>query len=383
MTFFYLLFFYSRSSRCYHLRGLAVGKFPTFSQSLFLYEHFSVDDMMELVYKETEIVLLRKTVISLALAFVGFMLLYFTIVSADKVFRTGWQLPRTLAQKQVQYRLVLITQELNTPFWDKVGKGAKEAAKKVGASIEVWGSYGKNQEDFLNKIENAIDSKVDGIIVQGLDTNEFKNLTKVKAAFYGIPIITVANDVPMADSLRRTYVGSDQFLAGQMIAKQLVSDMGKSGTIILMGDSLEAYFQQQRLNGIHDILKAYPDIRTEYAETSETKEQVIATTQDLMNRFPEVNAFVAINANITGAMVQEIGRRSQVEPYDIYSFDDSTDTISLLRQRKLDGMIVQSPEDMGRMSVNRMIEWLRGETVPLNPDGYFTDIHMLKAADIR
>ena len=81
--------------------------------------------------------------------------------------------------------------------------------------MEVWGSYGKNQEDFLKKVEIAIHSKVDGIIVQGLDTEKFKNLTKVKAAFYGIPIITVANDVPMAESLRRTYVGSDQYLAGR------------------------------------------------------------------------------------------------------------------------------------------------------------------------
>jgi ribose transport system substrate-binding protein len=288
-------------------------------------------------------------------------------------------MPRTSAQTQAQYRLVLITQELETPFWDKVGSGALKEARQDGSSLEVWGSYGKNQEDFLKKIEIAIDSKVDGIIVQGLDTEEFKSLTKIKAAFYGIPIITVANDVPMAESLRRTYVGSDQFRAGQMIANQLLSDMGHAGTVILLGDSRQEYYQQQRLNGIHDVLKNYPIVRTEYAETPDTREQVIATTQDLMNRFPNVDAFVAVNANNAGAMIQEIGRRSQVEPYDIYSFDDSPETLALLKQGKLDGMIEQSPETMGRISVSLMIKWLSGETVPLNSDGYLTDIRMLKA----
>jgi ribose transport system substrate-binding protein len=321
---------------------------------------------------------LRKMII-LVLGFVFAILFYFTFVSADKVFRSNWQMPRTSAQAQAKYRLVLITQELETPFWDKVGSGALKEALKDGSSLEVWGSYGKNQEDFLKKIEIAIDSKVDGIIVQGLDTEEFKSLTKIKAAFYGIPIITVANDVPMAESLRRTYVGSDQFRAGQMIANQLLSDMGHAGTVILLGDSRQEYYQQQRLNGIHDVLKNYPNVRTEYAETPDTREQVIATTQDLMNRFPNVDAFVAVNANNAGAMIQEIGRRSQVEPYDIYSFDDSPETLALLKQGKLDGMIEQSPETMGRISVSLMIKWLSGETVPLNSDGYLTDIRMLKA----
>jgi ribose transport system substrate-binding protein len=321
---------------------------------------------------------LRKMII-LVLGFVFAILFYFTFVSADKVFRSNWQMPRTSAQAQAKYRLVLITQELETPFWDKVGSGAIEQARKDGSSLEVWGSYGKNQEDFLKKIEIAIDSKVDGIIVQGLDTEEFKSLTKIKAAFYGIPIITVANDVPMSESLRRTYVGSDQFRAGQMIANQLLSDMGHAGTVILLGDSRQEYYQQQRLNGIHDVLKNYPNVRTEYAETPDSREQVIATTQDLMNRFPNVDAFVAVNANNAGAMIQEIGRRSQVEPYDIYSFDDSPETLALLKQGKLDGMIEQSPETMGRISVSLMIKWLSGETVPLNSDGYLTDIRMLKA----
>lgn len=323
---------------------------------------------------------MRKTV-ALVLGFVCVVLFYFTFVTAFKVFRPDWQLPRATVQKQAKYRLVLITQELETPFWDKVGRGALNEAQKDGASIEVWGSYGKNQEEFLKKIEIAIDSKVDGIIVQGLDTDEFKNLTKVKAAFYGIPVITVANDVPMTESLRKTYVGSDQYMAGQMIAKQLLSDMGPKGKVILMGDSRREYYQERRLDGIHDVLKDYPGIQTEYAETPDAREQVIAATRDLMNRLPDVAAFIAVNANIAGAMIQEIGRRSQVEPYEIYSFDDSPDTLPLLTQGKLDGMIEQSPETMGRISVNMMVKWLSGETIPLDPDGYLTSIRMLKAGD--
>jgi ribose transport system substrate-binding protein len=304
-------------------------------------------------------------------------------VSAEKAFHSNFQLPQTSAPNEEKYRLVLITQELETPFWDKVSDGAIKQAQKEGVSLEVWGSYGNNQEDFLKKIEIAIHSKVDGIIVQGLDTEEFKSLTKVKAASYGIPIITVANDVPMAESVRKTYVGSDQNLAGKMIAKQLLSDMGTKGNVIILGDSKQEYYQEQRLQGIRDILKVYPNVQTVYTETSDTKEQVIATTQDLLNQLPKVDAFIAVNATNAGAMIQEIGRRSQVEPYYIYSFDDGPESLSLLMQGKLDGMIEQSPKEMGELSVNLIMKWLRDETVPLDMDGYLTDIRIVKAKDMK
>lgn len=323
---------------------------------------------------------MRKTGIVL-LSFVCLVISYFTVVSAEKVFQTDVKLPKKLEGNEEQHRLVLITQELETPFWDLVAIGAREQAKKENVSIEVWGSYGKNQEEFLKKIDIAIQSKVDGIIVQGLDTSEFINLTKVKAAFYGIPIITIANDVPIEKSLRRTYVGSDQYLAGKMIAGQLVSDMGEEGKVILLGDTNQEYYQKQRLNGIQEVLKRYPKIEPIYAETEDTREQVIVITRDLLNKTPDAEAFIAINANNTGAMIQEISKRSQIEPYFIYSFDDGPESLSLLRQRKLDGMIEQSPEMMGEISVNLTMKWLRGETVPLDMNGYLTDIRILKATN--
>ena len=290
-------------------------------------------------------------------------------------------MPKNATLNDEQYRLVLVTQELETPFWNKVSEGAIEQAKKDGASLEVWGSYGNNQEDFLKKIEIAIHSKVDGIIVQGLDTKEFKDLTKFKAAFYGIPIITVANDVPVDESLRKTYVGSDQTSAGKMIANQLIAEMGSKGKVIILGDSEKEYYQEQRLQGIMDILRAHPDVQIVYGETTDTKEQITATTQDLMNQAPDVDAFIAVNAMHAGTMIQEISKRSQVEPYYIYSFDDGPESMSLLNAGKLDGMIEQSPEKMGILSVHLIMKWLKDETGPLDMEGYLTDIHIGKATE--
>lgn len=286
-----------------------------------------------------------------------------------------------ITEKKVQPRLVLITQDTETPFWDLVGKGAKEQAGKEDATLQIWGSYGNNHDDFLEKLELAIHSKVDGIIIQGLDSEEFTYLTKVKASFYGIPIITVANDVPMTESLRRTYVGSDQYKAGGMIARQLLNDMGTSGSVILTYNKNQEYYQRQRLEGVEDVLVNYPNIKTIYAETSGEREEIMAATQDVLNKTPEADGIIAVNPSIVGALIQELGRRSQVDPYFIYSFDDGPESLSLLKEGKIDGLIEQSPEQMGKKSVQLIMEWLRDETVPLDLDGYFTEISILKAVE--
>ncbi|MDZ5473638.1 sugar ABC transporter substrate-binding protein [Bacillus sp. 31A1R] len=314
--------------------------------------------------------------IVLGIVFVS--LCYLIFVTANIVFSNDLELPKAKKVTDTGYRLVFITRDMDTTFWNKVSKGAAEQAEKEGASLEIWGSYSNNPEEFLKKLELAIHSKMDGIIIQGFDTNEFKELTKVKAAFYGIPIVTVANDVPMKESLRRTYVGSNQFQAGNLIASQLLHDMGVKGNVVLVYDSQQEYYQQERLNGIKHALSKYPGIKMLHAKTSESRDQVIATMRGVLNEMPDVDAFIALNANMIGPMVQEISKRSQVDPYFIYTFDDGPDSLPLLAEGKIDGVLKQDPEKMGEISVQQLIKWLNGETVPLDINGYFTNIQILK-----
>lgn len=321
--------------------------------------------------------------ISLALGSICAVFLFFTMISSIRFVQSAWQPPQTQTQPNDRYRLVLITQDLGTPFWSEVGEGAQAEARRIDANLEVWGTYGEDREDFLKQLEIAIDSKVDGIIVQGMDENQFDNLTKVKAAVSGIPIITVANDVPMSQSMRKTYVGSDALTAGRMIAQRLLDDMGEKGHVVLMADDREEYDQRRRLEGVRGVLDNYPDIHIEYVTTSEEEVNIAAATQNAMNRSPDVNAFISVDANLTASMIQEIGRRSQVAPYHIYSFDDNPNILPLLRQGKLDAIIEQSPGEMGETAVRVMGQWLDGETVPLDVEGYLTSIRMLTTEDVR
>lgn len=307
------------------------------------------------------------------------VILYFTVFYTVKVLDTGLAGPGIPDASDDGYRFVLITRELDTPFWNQVKNGALASAERNGVSLEVWGSYNRNEDEFMKNLDIATASKVDGIIVQGLDTPEFKQLTMYRATESGIPVITVANDVPMNESLRKTYVGSNHYESGQMIARQLLSDMGFSGKAVLMAADRQEEFQRSRLNGIIDALRDYPNIQIEIVATGTTREQIVQATNQYMNQQPDIEAIITTTGSNVSAVIQELGKRSKVEPYYIYSFDDNPEAVTLLQQGKIDALIAQSPEAMGRESVDLMVRWLQGEMLPLRSEGYYTDIRVLKA----
>lgn len=306
---------------------------------------------------------------------------FFTILSVNKVLNSEWELPSAVSSEQERKRIVLITQELDTPFWKLVGEGAASQAEREDVGFEIWGSYGKNQEDFLKQVEIALHSKVDGVIVQGNDTDEFQQLARIKAASYGIPIITVANDVPVEKSLRKTYVGSDHYAAGELLMEQLLDDMGDSGEIILLGDGNLEYSEQLRLNGMEDQLEQYPGIQSIYIESGSSDEEAADAAQNALNQHPNVDAFILLDIRQAHVVMEEISSRTELEPFYLYSFDDGSDASALLTEGKLDAIIEQSPEEMGEKSVEMMMKWLRNEVVPLDSKGYVTDIRIVEGKD--
>lgn len=324
-----------------------------------------------------------RRIIIILLAAATAVTLYFTLAALKELFSSDVNVPALAGEGIGQYRLVLISQELDSPFWEEVEKGAFTAAERNQVSLESWGTFGLNEVDFLHNIEIAIASKVDGIIVQGLDDEAFKSLTTTRAAGNGIPIITVANDVPVNESLRRTYVGSNHYEMGQLIAKQLIADMGETGKVVLVAGDQQEHFQRERVNGILDGIRAYPSIESEIVEIGKSNEEVADATNQILNREPNTKAFISVSANSASVIVREIRKRYKIEDFYLYAFDESPETIKLLKEGAIDALITQDPERMGQWSVDLIVRWLEGKNLPLDFEGYFTDIQVLTSEDLR
>jgi ribose transport system substrate-binding protein len=325
---------------------------------------------------------LRKLLIYLLLLSCAVSLI-FTVIYFVKVFHSEVAVPGSVDVQDIPYRIVVISQEMDSPFWNQVERGALTAGEQLQVGVEFWGTYRSNMEDFMKHIEIAIASKVDGIIVQGLNTEEFSTITKLKAAQYGIPVITIANDVSMNESLRKTYVGSNHLLGGQMIAAQLVHDMQGAGKVVVMASDREEESQRLRLEGIIETFENTPNIEYKIVTSGDSSEQITSATKQLLNEQPDTDAFVGVTLDSASVIVQEVEKRSRLANFFIYSFDDNLETLDYMRKGYIRATIKQSPIDIGTKSVELMVKWLRGEVLPLDSVGYYTDISVLRAEDLR
>src|SRR5215216_4984273 len=118
------------------------------------------------------------------------------------------------------YTFAMITHE--TPgdtFWDRIRAGAEQAAKDTGSTLKYSADPEASKQAVL--IQNAIDSKVDGIATT-LVTPDALIPTVKKAIAAGIPVDSFNSGFAywqQAGAL--THFSSDEFLAGQQAGKRM------------------------------------------------------------------------------------------------------------------------------------------------------------------
>ena len=113
---------------------------------------------------------------------------------------------------------MMITNDDSLPFWQNVYAGALEEAQKADAYIEMPGLNLETDYDKRDLMKIAIDSKVDGIIVEADESAMMTDLIR-EAEDNGIPVVTVLEDNTQAG--RQSYVSISYYNLGREYGNQL------------------------------------------------------------------------------------------------------------------------------------------------------------------
>lgn len=140
---------------------------------------------------------------------------------------------------------VLITEEIDTPFWQSVYESAKKEAEVNHIYLEQIGnnlSEEYNLEDYL-RISNA--SKVDGIIVYQDGSEGVAELIN-EASGAGIPVVTILNDT--LNTKRVSFVGINSYQLGLVYADQILKQMNTDTRNIYV------LFHHSESNSLNDVV---------------------------------------------------------------------------------------------------------------------------------
>lgn len=271
--------------------------------------------------------------------------------------------------------VVLISQELDNPFWRSVEQGAAEASRQYGMELEYTGPSRINAAEQVKLLEKAIAAKADAVLVQGIGDPQYRNLID-KAAAQGIPVIAVDTDEP--GSKRLTYVGTDNLEAGKRMGELVAQSAGNAGTIgVMVGSQQEN--QKLRLEGFRSVIGRYPGLTITGVRSSNiSRLQAEQQGEDLLHRYPQTGYMVGFSA-LDGVGMLEAAGRIRSQGVRIFAFDDLEETKEAIRQCRIQASVVQQPREMGFDAVSLLHDYYQGKTVPAQ---HFTAITVLDKSNV-
>jgi ribose transport system substrate-binding protein len=260
-----------------------------------------------------------------------------------------------------KYHFVLVPEELDNDYWRLVEKGAKAAAKETDIILEYVGPKQANIEEHINIIEKAAASKVDGIMTQGLNEEQFTPIIN-EIVENNIPVITVDTDAP--NSKRTAYIGTDNYYAGFIAGRALAEDTGGKANVAIITGSFAASHQQLRVQGFKDAVKKEKGIRVIAIEESNiTRVQAAEKADKILKEHPEVNAFYGTSALDAIGIAKVIEQFHLEDETYIIGFDTLPETIDYMKKGTIEATVVQEPYEMGYRAVKMMVDLLEGKQV--------------------
>ena len=243
------------------------------------------------------------------------------------------------------YTFAMITHE--TPgdtFWDRIRAGAEQAAKDTGSTLKYSADPEASKQAVL--IQNAIDSKVDGIATT-LVTPDALIPTIKKATAAGIPVDSFNSGFAywqQAGAL--THFSSDEFLAGQQAgmkakaagATKILCTIQQTGSVAL----------EDRCKGVKDSFPSTENLQVNGADDS----AVTSAIQAKLSEDKSIDWVITLGAPQaldTLKALEGSGSKAKVG-----TFDTNPDLAQAVQDGKVQFYIDQQPYLQGYMAVTQL-----------------------------
>jgi ribose transport system substrate-binding protein len=277
-------------------------------------------------------------------------------------------------RKASQRRFAVIPKGLTHEHWKAIETGARKAAAEVGNVEIIYKSAPKEDDTLLqvNLVQSFVSSRVDGIILAPLSDQAL--VPPVRLAVQAqIPVIII--DSPLAAQVGKDYVcyiGTDNYKAGVLGGKRLGEVMQGKGTVLLLRFAESSASTREREQGFLDTLKKeFSGISVidppQYAgpEVNSAKK---ASENMVTAHLGKFDGVFCPNETSAAGMLIALEDRQLAGKVRFVGFDANPRVIAGLRERKLDGVVLQNPFKMGYEGVKQMLDHLAGKSVPPSTD---------------
>lgn len=307
-------------------------------------------------------------VVILVMLFFGSNLFFLNLLKEKKVER-----------EPIKPKIVLISHIKTNPYWKYIREGAERAAKERGAVIEFLGPTTASTEEGIKLFDMATSAKVSGIITYVQEEGKYKE--KINSVIEkGIPVVTIDSDEE--NSNRISYVGTDNILAGQAAAKEMIKQVGNSGNIAIVMGGKNVKNQIERVEGFTNYITSNSNLKIIDKDSSDAmllEAEII--TRKILSRNDRIDALFCTSAldGIGAAKaVNDLNKKGKVK---IICFDNLEETLENINNGVVSATIVQKGDEMGYRAVNIIIDKIQGKSKI--DSKCLTDVYVIDKSNIN
>ena len=249
-------------------------------------------------------------------------------------------------------------------FWKSVHAGAVKAARETGVEIIWKGSLKEDdREEQLQIVETFIASKVSAIVIAPLDDRSLV-VPVTEAKRQGIPTVVIDSD--LQGDAHISFVATDNYRGGVLAAERVGKLLNGRGKIIVLRYQEGSASNTNREEGFLDTIRAqFPSVEVlsdnQYAGV--TTEAAYRVSENLLNRFREVDAIFAPNEPVTFGCLRALQDRGLTDRIILVGFDASEKLTEALEKGEIKGLVLQNPIKIGYLGVKTAVTYLHGEKV--------------------
>ena len=259
-----------------------------------------------------------------------------------------------------QYTVALVAKSTQTEFWLSVFAGAEAAATEYNLELTMVGPETEEDYETQNQmVEEAVRQGADAIVFSAID---FENNAAAidSAAQQGVRIVAIDSNVD-SDQVS-TYIGTDNYAAGQMAAQAALDQVEGPLNVGIVNYDISSANGQERERGAADLFA--DSGRAEIVAVINTLAEAGHAQTDtaaLLARYPEINVLVALNEPTSVGAARAVEEAGRSEDLFLVGFDSNVLTVDGLQEGSVDALIVQNPYAMGYLGVESAYKLLSGQ----------------------
>src|SRR6476469_65851 len=257
-----------------------------------------------------------------------------------------------MAQKK---QLVIVVKGLDNPFFEAIHQGC-EKWNKENASSEYecfyTGPASTSDEAGEAQIVQDMLSKADTVAMAISPSNAPLIAQTIKTANPTIPIMTLDADLSKEDAaLRKTYLGTDNYLMGHKIGEYIKKAKPNGGTICTIEGNPAADNILRRAQGMRDALTGKEGLATLAGEGGWTEVAgcPVFTNDD--------------GAKGVQAMTDILAANTKLDDFVIGAADTIGDEVAIAKDGLVTALVGQRPFEMGYKAPSVMIDLIEGKKV--------------------